>query len=592
MNRSHALVLVALLVVGIIPQLGMVSSFWIVLLDYIGIYTIVGIGLVVLTGVGGMTSFGQAMFMGIGAYVTAILSTRYAVSPWLTLPASLAVAGLLSWSVGAITLRLAGHYLALATIAWNVSFFYLLGALDYFGRYDGIAGIPPLRIGSIDLLDGRGIYYVIWTCVAVLILLTRNLLDSRVGRAIRSLRGGGQAAESFGVDTGAAKIVAFVYAGVLAGLAGWLYAHMQRAINPSPFNLTASIEFLLMAVVGGAGSIWGALIGAGVVTIVKDQLQNLLPHSFAMGGSAEPIVFGLILLIVLQFAPEGIWPRLSALVIRQRAAVRRYNVSAGALLARRSPAAPNVELLQVDALTKKFGGLTAVDNLSFNLRSGEIVGLIGPNGAGKSTTFNLITGVTPPTTGTVCFGGLSTVGLLSRDIAPLGVARTFQHVKLASRMSVIENVALGAHLRGSAGALRGIARLDRAEDTKLFGEAFRQLERVGLSEYCDRPAVSLALGQQRIVEIARALCLDPVLLMLDEPAAGLRQFEKDALRELLIKLRGEGMAILLVEHDMEFVMGLADRLVVMNFGSKLAEGKPVEVRATPSVVEAYLGSVA
>ncbi|CAN7219669.1 branched-chain amino acid ABC transporter ATP-binding protein/permease [Bradyrhizobium sp. LjRoot220] len=591
MTRTHALLLVSAAVLALVPQLGVISSFWITLLDYIGIYAIIGIGLVVLTGVGGMTSFGQAMFMGVGAYATAILSTKFGISPWLTLPASLLVSGVAAWLVGVITLRLAGHYLALATIAWNVSFFFLLGSLDYFGRYDGIAGIPPLRIGTIELLDSRSIFYVIWALVGLSLLLTRNLLDSRIGRAIRSLRGGALAAEAFGVDTGGAKIVAFIYAGVLAGLAGWLYAHMQRAINPSPFSLNASIEFLLMMVVGGAGSLWGALLGAGVVTILKDQIQNVLPHILDIGGNFEAIAFGLILLVVLQKAPDGLWPHVARLLDRISAKPAQSYGTAEDLI-RRPTRVIDHRLLVVNSLSKAFGGLVAVDRLSFSLKGGEIVGLIGPNGAGKSTTFNLITGVLHPTAGTIHFNGKPTVGLLSRQIAPLGVARTFQHVKLASRMSVIENVALGAHLRGSAGALRGIARMDRNEDRQLFGEAYRQLERVGLAEHCDKPAISLALGQQRIIEIARALCLDPVLLMLDEPAAGLRQFEKEALRDLLVKLRGEGITILLVEHDMDFVMGLADRLVVMNFGSKLEEGRPAEIRGSQPVIEAYLGSAA
>ena len=559
--------------------------FWITLADYAGIAAIVAIGLVVLTGYGGMTSFGQATFMGFGAYTTAILTTRYGISPWLALPCALAVSGAMAVLIGAVTLRLSGHFLALGTIAWSVSAYYLFANLDLFGRNDGISGIPPLTIGSTRLVGSLDVLPVILAAVGLVLWGTRNLLDSRAGRAVRALRGGAGAAASFGVDLFRARLLAFTYAGVLAGLAGWLYAHMQRSVNPTPFGLNAGIEYLLMAVIGGVATLPGALLGAAFVTVINDKLQDVLPKLLGAAGNYETIVFGVLLVLLLQAAPEGLWP----LLVRRRARTSRPVHADAAPLPRRTLPAPGTPVLRVEHLRKQFGGLVAVNDITFHLDAGEIVGLIGPNGAGKSTTFNLLTGVAAPSGGTLRLLGQAVAHATPQGVARLGVARSFQHVKLVPGMSVLENVAIGAHLRGHAGALRGLLRLNRAEDAALFAEAARQIARVGLAADAHRPADSLALGPQRIVEIARALCLDPALLLLDEPAAGLRHAEKQELATLLRRLRTDGVTILLVEHDMEFVMGLADRLVVMVFGTKLAEGDADTVRANPEVVEAYLG---
>jgi branched-chain amino acid transport system permease protein len=249
-------------------------------------------------------------------------------------------------------------------------------------------------------------------------------------------------------------------------------------------------------------------------------------------------------------------------------------------------------LLNIEKARKQFGGVLAVNDVSFEVGTAEIVALIGPNGAGKSTTFNLITGVLTTSSGQIALHGKPIANALPQQVVQLGIARTFQHVKLVPDMTVLENVAIGAHLRGDAGAISSMLRLDRADEAKLLAEAARQIERVGLAAQIDQLAGSLSLGQQRIVEIARALCADPMLLLLDEPAAGLRHMEKQQLAALLRQLRDGGMSVLLVEHDMGFVMNLADRIVVLDFGTKIAEGVPDEIKHNPEVIKAYLGGVA
>ena len=596
---SRTLLAIALVLLAAVWNF--LPDFTIVMLCYIGLYSMVALGLVMLTGVGGMTSFGQAAFVGVGAYATAWVCTSPVAAnalggmfgtqalPWLGLLLGFVITFVVAWVLGSVTVKLQGHYLPLCTIAWGLSLYYLFGNMEFLGGQTGLTGIPAIKIAGLDLSSSRIMGVVIWVVMLLAMWLLYNLLDSREGRAIRSLKGGQIMAESMGVNTARYRVKLFVLAALLATLSGWLYAHMQRFVSPAPFNLNIGIEYLFMAVVGGAGHLWGAVLGATIITLLKEKLQDILPALLGSNGNFEVIVFGLLMVLVLQRFAEGLWPtfqRLTAGLIRQPE--KKLQTQAAQLDQRSLPATGEV-LLQAEHVTKRFGGLVANNDVSMTLKAGEVHALIGPNGAGKSTFFNMISGVDSPTEGKVQLMGKVMGHAPSRSFAKLGLGRTFQHVRLLGQRSVLENVALGAHQRAHKGWLASMLRMDRAEEAALLIEARKQIERCGLGAYADVPAASLALGQQRIVEIARALAGQPAALLLDEPAAGLRHLEKQSLADLLRQLRAEGLGILVVEHDMEFVMNLADRITVLEFGTVIAEGTPVEIQTNQRVLDAYLG---
>ena len=582
-NLPILLLALAVPVVALLP----LPDFWIAQLNYIGLYALVSLGLVLLTGVGGLTSFGQAAFVGIGAYTTAWLTLNTGMSPWLTVFVGLALTGISALIVGIITLRMSGHYLPLATIAWGLSLYYLMGNLDALGKYDGLLGLKSLSAFGVDIGQGRLFFVLCWAILIAGAVALINLLDSRPGRAIRSLKGGTQMAEAMGISTFRYKVTIFLIAALFASVAGWLLAHFQRTVNPSAFGLKMGIEYLFMAVVGGVGYVWGAIVGAGLVKLLDDWLQVALPALIGTSGSYEVIVFGVALVLVLKYLPDGLW---SVVARKFPKPQREVNWQNAADLPVRAKPAMGQPVLVVDKIRKQFGGLVAVNDISFDIAAGQIVGLIGPNGAGKSTTFNLITGVLSKTSGQVTFCGEDVSALPSREISRKGMARTFQHVKMIADMTVLENVAMGAYTRGSSGVLSSMLRTNQAEEQRLMKEAQRQLERIGMGAYLHEQAGNLAMGPQRLMEIARALCCDPALLLLDEPAAGLRHKEKQALAAVLRQLQSEGMSILLVEHDMDLVMDVCDQLVVMEFGTLLTRGTPAEVQANPAVRAAYLGT--
>jgi branched-chain amino acid transport system permease protein len=559
-------------------------EFYVTLLNYIGLYALVVLGLVMLTGVSGITSFGQAAFVGVGAYTTAVLTTAFGLSPWLGLLAGLAINFVTALVLGGITVRLSGHYLPLSTICWSVSLYYIFGNIEAFGGQIGMTGIPAISIFGYSLDAGRRIFYLIWAITLAALLLTDNILHSRPGRAMRALKHSHETAQNFGVNGSALKLAVFVYAALLASVSGWLYAHLLRFVNPSPFGITMSIEYLFMAVVGGAGYVWGAVLGSAVITVLREFMQDLMPGILGRAGNFEIIFFGALIILLLQINRDK---GFGAFFERFRRAIRIVDGAREVPSQKRPDGAG--PLLSVRKVRKTFGGLVAVDDVSFDVARGRIVAVIGPNGAGKSTLFNLLTRVLSMDGGEVHLRGERLDTLPPFEIVIRGVARTYQHVQVIPRSTVLENVMFGAHRRMRRGPLAAALGLKTDVEAALAAEAARQIRRVGLESLMHEPAGNLALGKQRLVEIARALCAGPELLLLDEPAAGLRHAEKQELARLLKELRASGMSVVLVEHDMRFVMSLADDIVVLNFGTKLAQGKPAEIRQDMRVREAYLG---
>src|SRR5262249_22912703 len=540
----------AVLLLVLAPVL--LSPFSITLLNFIGIYALAVLGLVLLSGIGGMLSFGQAAFVGIAAYATAWLPAKAGYSPWIGLVVGLLLTGLVAAILGAVTLRLSGHFLSLSTIAWGLATYFLFGNLPMLGQYNGISEIPPIALAGYALSSSHSIYYLIWFLVLVALVLSANLLDSRAGRAVRALRGGRVMTESLGIDPFRIKLVTFVIAALLSALSGWLYAHMSRFVSPAPFDVTVGILYLLMAMVGGMAYLSGAVVGAAVVTLLKNGIQDYLPIIAPSGasGQLEVVVFSVLFIILLQRARAGVVP----FALRFLPRLEPSPSPATAALDRRAQPQPGQAILAVSGVTRRFGGLVAVDKVSFELQVGEILGLIGPDGAGKTTMFNLITGALPLNQGAIRFLGSDISRSAQRHIARAGIARTFQHVKLRKNMTLLDTVMLGTYARTRSGFLAGILRADRGEEARVQAEAMWQLQRVGLADRAFELAGNLPLGSQRLLEIARALAADPALLMLDEPAAGLRAAEKAELARLLEALRAEGLTILLVEHDMHFVI--------------------------------------
>ena len=579
---------------------------------YALIYGLAAIGLSLLMGLAGQVSLGHAAFFAVGAYSQAILVTK---AGWPLLPAALVsvlAAMVVALLVGLPLLRLRGHFLALATLGLGIIVAVVVRELEVTGGTSGLYGIPKPEMGG-RLYDSPQEYFWLLTPVVVLgLLLADNLVRSRTGRALGAVNDSEVAAECLGVDTFALRLRVFVLAAGYAGLAGVFYAHWLAVVSPEASGFELSVEMLLMVVLGGLGSVWGALIGAVAVQLLDEGSQDLITRVLpGASGEVQLIAFGVVLVLLIILAPGGIvqiWRRITdRWTPRPTAAtappddappddagpaVRPADAGAGlaTLLAGADVPTRGTTVLEVGGLTKRYGGVTALDGLDLSVRAGEILALIGPNGAGKTTAFNIISGVLAPTAGTVTLRGTHVQGKRPHAVAALGATRTFQNLQVFASATVLGNVKVARHLRSRAGVLRGMTGLASSEERDIDAAARVALAALGLEGDADRTVSDLPFGRQRQVEVARALALAPALLLLDEPMAGLSGPERTDLAGLLRQAATAGIAVLLVEHDVDAIMALADRVAVLEDGRLIALAEPEVVRADPAVIAAYLGT--
>jgi len=554
------------------------NSYYVFVIASIALTAIVGIGLNVLLGLTGQVSFGHVGFYAIGAYAVAILTTKLGWSFWLAWPAAALIAGAFGVLLALPALRVKGPYLAMITIAFSFIVQHAIVEMrDVTGGQNGIMGVaaPSLGLG----LGGEQTVALLALATAALLLAGYAWLARGTwGAAMRAVKDSETASESIGVNPLVIKTVAFALSALLAGLAGGLFAPLSGFVTPDSFGFMQSILFMLVVVVGGAGSVAGPLVGALVVGLLPEMLSALAQYRL--------LFFGGLLLLVLWLAPDGMVGALRDLLRRLRpatAAPAYQPVSADLAL----PARQRQALAARD-LGMVFGGVRAVSGLSFDVPPAAVTSLIGPNGAGKTTALNMLSGFYKPSTGGFTLGGRALEGLASYRVARSGIARTYQTSQLFGSLSVEENVAL-AVCRGRLGPLLGAKRY-AAPQVRAFTRQL--LAYCGYLGALDLPASGLAHVDRRLVEIARALAADPDVLLLDEPAAGLSSDDKHKLGRLLRRIADAGISVVLVEHDMALVMGISDRLVVLDAGQRLAVGTPAEIQDNAAVRQAYLGEAA
>ncbi len=576
-ERTRALIAVAAIGVAWLA-IGMLvsNSYYQLMLTLVPVWAVMGLSWNLLSGYTGLVSFGHASFFGLGAYTVTIALVAFDITPWLGIPLGMLVGVVAAALIGYPTFRLRGHYFALAMLAYPLALLYVFEWLGYQEVALPMKRAAPARY--MQFADPRA-YTAIAVALLILALLVSLAIErSRFGMSLLAIKQNEPAAEAAGIDTLRWKMRAIMLSGALAAAAGGFYAVVLLVVTPSGvFGMLTSAQALIVTLFGGVGTVWGPLIGAAVLIPLSETLRAELGDVIP---GIQGIVYGVAIILVILLAPEGVFWRVRDRFSRVAAQPRTVPTVPGSLkpIAHPRPSSPAIlaPILRVQGLSKSFGGLRAVEDVSFEVEEGALLGIIGPNGAGKTTLFNLLNGFLRPDQGQIVFAGTELVGLKPNRICRLGVGRTFQTVRPFARMSVLQNTVVGAYVAAPS-------------SMAAFAAAQEALERVGLAARADALAGGLTSKELRLMELARALAGRPRLLLLDEPLAGLGSPEVAELLAVIRTLSGDGTTIVIIEHTMQAMMRLADRLIVLDHGRVLAAGQAREVTSDPSVIEAYLG---